>query len=214
MKKIILLFLGLTLFFNASNASYVKKAVSTTETNTEQQFYNIPRKVIEIQTNRDIYNALKEVYYKSGGDWDMVFKVAKYNEVPKETMALFVKDGKWVYKAGDEYTFPWLGVFLESAANFLTAGHYGGLINCLSYGQFALVDQVPNGLHYPDETKTTWGAGVQQAEYNAIAYKDDRPGAYLLGKLAAIALLLILIRQLLNKFRNNKTKKLVKGPKK
>ena len=198
MKKLIILCLSLGMFFTGTvKASYVSSTIVNVDlSNTEKQLTTkVPRKVIEVHTNRDIYNALEEVYYKSYGDLDLVFRVAKYNKVPKKTMNMFIKNGKLLdYRAGDEYAFPWLGVVLESAVNTLTLGSYGGIINCLSGGDFAFVDKVPEGMIFEDAMGTTWDAGVQQAKYNNEAYSEDRPNAYWLGKIIAIIVLFIFLK--------------------
>ncbi len=137
-----------------------------------------PRKVLEIGTNRDIYNALKSVY-DSTGDWEQVYKVAKYNNVPKELMDEFVKDGRWTdYSVGDELGSG-VGAFLRGATDSL----YGGIANVLNSdyaAQFA--DKVPNGMEFDDEAKTRWRAGVRQAEEYGRSLMETDPGMEIVGQ--------------------------------
>ena len=138
-----------------------------------------PRKVLEIGTNRDIYNALKEVYDRTG-DWEMVYKVAKYNNVPKDLMDDFVKDGKWTdYSVGDEF-----GSGIGAVARGAVDNLYGGLANILTNGAYSdqFTDVVPKGVEYDDMAKTLWRAGIRQADEYGRSLMETDPGMEMFGQ--------------------------------
>lgn len=138
-----------------------------------------PRKVLEIGTNRDIYNALKEVYDRTG-DWEMVYKVAKYNNVPKDLMDDFVKDGQWTdYSVGDE-----LGSGVGAVARGAVDNLYGGLANILTNGAYSdqFTDVVPKGVEYDDMAKTLWRAGIRQADEYGRSLMETDPGMEIFGQ--------------------------------
>lgn len=143
-----------------------------------------PRKVLEIGTNRDIYNALKEVYDRTG-DWDTVYKVAKYNNVPKELMDDFVKDGKWTdYSVGDE-----MGSGTGAVLRGLSDNLYGGLANILSGGRYAdqFTDVVPNGVEYDDMAHTLWRAGIRQSDEYGRSLMETDPAMEIVGQIVGMA---------------------------
>lgn len=143
-----------------------------------------PRKVLEIGTNRDIYNALKEVYDRTG-DWDTVYKVAKYNNVPKELMDDFVKDGKWTnYSVGDE-----LGSGTGAVLRGVSDNLYGGLANILSGGRYAdqFTDVVPNGVEYDDMAHTLWRAGIRQSDEYGRSLMETDPAMEIVGQIVGMA---------------------------
>lgn len=154
------------------------ESISKALSGWDEQF-NMPRKVAKIQTNRDIYNELKSVYDESGGDWDMVYKVAKYNQVPKELMNEFVKDGQWTdYEMGSES-----GAGYGAVARGATSNLYGGLANVLTGGKYANVDVVPRGMEFDDQANTLWRAGVRQANAYGRSMSETNPGMELTGQL-------------------------------
>lgn len=125
-------------------------------------FGDTPLKKVEYSTNRDIYNALKEVYDRSGGDWGLVGKVIKYNDIPEDLVREFIKDGKWTdYSVGDE-----MGSGFGAVARGLSDNLYGGLANILTGGEYAgkFRDVVPEGVVADNMAHTLWRAGIQQAD--------------------------------------------------
>lgn len=150
--------------------------------NWDTQF-GMPRKVVEYSTDRDIYNALKEVYDQSNGDWDMVYRVAKYNEVPKELMDKFVQNGQWTdWSLGNEWASSGTGAVARGA----TGGLYGGLANILTGGGYAdkYLDVVPEGLNYEDAAHTLWRAGINQAKNYGRSLMETDPGLEIGGQIA------------------------------
>lgn len=158
-----------------------EKAISGALKDWDEQF-GMPRKVVEYQTNRDMYNALKDVYDNSGGDWDMVYKVAKYNDVPKDLMNEFVKDGKWQDYRDKEFNMDTNNLY-GGFARGSTGSLYGGINNALSGGKYAIVDKVPEGLSYEDQADTLWRAGVRQADAYGRSQMETSPGSELVGQL-------------------------------
>lgn len=156
-----------------------EEAISGVLKGWDEQFGS-PRKVTEITTNRDIYNALKEVYDKSGGDWDMVARVAKYNQVPKDLMDKFVKNGQWTdYSVGDES-----GSGFGAVARGATDNLYGGIKNILSGGEYAeFAQQVPRGVNYEDQANTLWRAGIRQAGDYGRSLMETDPGMEIAGQI-------------------------------
>lgn len=140
-----------------------------------------PRKIVEIGTNRDIYNALKEVYDRSGGDWEMVAKVARYNDVPKELMDEFVKDGKWTdYSVAEEFGSG-TGAVLRGAVDNL----YGGIANALTGGKYSeeFTREVPRGIEYDDMAHTLWRAGINQTKDYHRSMMETDPGMEIAGQI-------------------------------
>ena len=155
-----------------------EEAISSVLKGWDEQFGS-PRKVVNITTDRDTYNALKEVYDKTGGDWDMVARVAKYNQVPKELMDKFVKDGQWTdYSVGDE-----LGSGVGAVARGATGNLYGGIKNILENGEYSkFIDQVPRGVNYEDQANTLWRAGIRQAGDYGRSLMETDPGMEIVGQ--------------------------------
>lgn len=154
------------------------KAISETLKQWDAEFGS-PRKVIEISSDRDVFNALKGIYDKTG-DWEMVAKVARYNNIPKETMDKFIKDDKFVDS---------LPVRGEDKAGALARGAvgslYGGLLNDLTGGKYAekYVDEVPEGIDYADSAKSHFKAGIRQAQAHGRALSQSNPNQELVGNL-------------------------------
>ena len=149
------------------------------------QFGDTPVTTVKYQTNRDIYNALKDVYDKSGGDWDLVGKVIQYNEIPEDLVREFIKDGKWTdYSVGDES-----GSGFGAVARGATSELYGGLANILTGGDYArrFSDVVPAGLESEEDAKTKWRAGIRQAEGYGRSLMETDPAMEIAGQLLGMA---------------------------
>ena len=150
------------------------------------QFGDTPVTTVKYQTNRDIYNVLKDVYDKSGGDWDLVGKVIQYNEIPEDLVRQFIKDGQWTdYSAGTE-----LGSSVGALARGATGGLYGGLANVLTGGDYArrFSDVVPAGLETEEDAKTKWRAGIRQAEGYGRSMLETDPAKEIATQLVGAAL--------------------------
>lgn len=143
-------------------------------------FGDTPLKKVEYSTNRDIYNALKEVYDRSGGDWGLVGKVIKYNDIPEDLVREFIKDGRWTdYSVGDE-----MGSGVGAIARGLSDNLYGGLANILTGGEYAgkFRDVVPEGIVTDDMAHTLWRAGIQQADDYGRSLMETDPGMEIVGQ--------------------------------
>lgn len=167
-----------------------EEALKTIAGGHKETFGDMPTKTVEYTTDRDIYNALKDVYDKSGGNWELVGKVIKYNDIPEDLIHKFVKDGKWTdYSVGDE-----AGSGIGAVARGATGGLYGGLANILTGGQYAkdYLDVVPQGITSDKAVNTLWRAGINQAEnYGRSLYETDpgmEIGGQVVGMLAPVGL--------------------------
>lgn len=156
-------------------------AVASILEGRKASFGDTPLKKVEYATNRDIYNALKEVYDRSGGDWDLVGKVIKYNDIPKELIDKFVKNGQWT----DYSTIDESGSGFGAVARGATDSLYGGLANILTGGEYAgkFRDVVPQGITAEDAANTLWRAGIQQAEDYHKSLMETNPGWEVTGQL-------------------------------
>lgn len=153
------------------------EALSQVLGNWDKEF-GAKRIVRPITTDRDIYNNLREVYDKSGGDWDMVGRVAKYNNVPKDLMNKFVKDGKWTdYSLSDEF-----GSGVKSVAYGIAGNLAGGVGGALG-GAEGFFDTVPEGISYDDEINTGWRRGIRQSEAEHQSRTQTDPGMEIIGNL-------------------------------
>lgn len=141
--------------------------------------FGAPRKVVEIKSDRDVYNALKDVYDNTG-DLESVIKVAAYNKVPQETLDKFVKDNKFVEALpvrGEEK--------LGAIARGVSGGLYGGFLNDLTGGAYSkdYTQEVPEGVEYDDMAKTLWRSGVRQAKGYGESLARTNPSQEAVGNL-------------------------------
>lgn len=160
------------------------KALQTIAEERVAQFGDTPLTTVKYQTNRDIYDALKNVYDKSGGDWDLVGKVIEYNKIPEDLVREFIKDGKWTdYHMADE-----AGSGFGAVARGASDNLYGALANMLTGGEWANVTRVPEGLETEEDVKTQWRAGINQAKaYGRSMMKSD-PATEIAGQLVGASL--------------------------
>lgn len=146
--------------------------------------FGAPRKVVEIKSDRDVYNALKDVYDNTG-NLESVVKVAAYNKVPQETLDKFVKDNKFIEE------LPVRGAEKVGAiARGMTGGLYGGLLNELTGGAYSkkYSDIVPEGVQYEDMAKSNWRSGIRQSEGYGKSLASTNPSQEAIGNiLGAIA---------------------------
>lgn len=141
--------------------------------------FGTPRKVVEVKSDRDVYNALKDVYDNTG-DLESVIKVAAYNKVPQETLDRFVKDNKFVEALpvrGEEK----LGAIARGASG----GLYGGFLNELTSGAYSkkYSDIVPEGIEYEDMAKSNWRSGIRQSEGYGKSLASTNPSQEAIGNI-------------------------------
>lgn len=155
-----------------------EKALEKSLGNWDKEFGS-KRVVREIRTNRDIYDNLREIYNQSGGDWELVAKVAKYNNVPKTLMDKFVKNGEWTDFSEAE------GIMgaLQGLNYGMTENLAGGIGGALG-GDSGLWDEVPRGVSYEDQVNTGWRRGVQESEALHQSRMDTDPGKELATNVA------------------------------
>lgn len=148
------------------------------------QFGDTPVTTVKYQTNRDIYDALKDVYDKSGGDWDLVGKVIEYNKIPEDLVREFIKDGKWTdYHMADE-----AGSGFGAVARGASDNLYGALANMLTGGDWANVTRVPEGLETEQDVKSQWRAGINQARAYGRSMMESDPATEIAGQLVGAAI--------------------------
>lgn len=141
--------------------------------------FGMPRKVVEIKSDRDVYNALKDVYDNTG-DLEQVIKVAAYNKIPKETLDKFVKDNQFIEE------LPVRGAEkLGAIARGATGGLYGGFLNELTGGGYSkdYTQEVPEGIEYEDMARTNWRSGVRQSEGYGKSLASTNPSQEAIGNI-------------------------------